>query len=415
MPITIPINRPVNRSICNDIYATGIPAGFTTVLSEANGLSSAVTVARNSIGTRFNSSGILETISANLPRFDYDPSTLAFRGLLIEEQRTNIALRSSELDAAVWTEGGVVVTPDTTVSPDGTTNADTLAVSLSGGSKSAVQTVTATATGYTASLFIQSGTDTLFRFGLVQGSFLAAAGSVLYGSASISGANLMSVTASAAWSRISLRTTGAATAGGLKMYLYPGGTTAVDQVVGDSVIVYGVQLEPGAFATSPIPTTSAAATRYADDLTVSSLDSIRFNPAGGTLYVSGTAPPYLAQAAVLASFNDNTANNVIRLRMDSSANLYAEVITSGATQASINLGALTANTAFKVALSYEKDNIRACLNGGTVGTDSSATPPSVDRLMIGRGTAGEYWNSGIKELKYAPHNSADSLLKALTA
>lgn len=44
--------------------------------------------------TRVNSSGLLETVAANVPRFDYDPVTLAAKGLLIEETRTNLLLNS---------------------------------------------------------------------------------------------------------------------------------------------------------------------------------------------------------------------------------------------------------------------------------------------------------------------------------
>jgi hypothetical protein len=61
------------------------------------------------------------------PRFDYDPVTLAPKGILSEEQRTNLLLRSEEFDSASWSKtSGVTVTPNTTVAPDGTTTADTI-------------------------------------------------------------------------------------------------------------------------------------------------------------------------------------------------------------------------------------------------------------------------------------------------
>lgn len=44
--------------------------------------------------TRFNSSGVMELINANLPRFDYNPTTLASLGLLIEESRSDLVLNS---------------------------------------------------------------------------------------------------------------------------------------------------------------------------------------------------------------------------------------------------------------------------------------------------------------------------------
>lgn len=53
-----------------------------------------VTFTRASNATRINSAGVLELVSTNGPRFDYDPVTLQPRGLLIEEQRTNLLLQS---------------------------------------------------------------------------------------------------------------------------------------------------------------------------------------------------------------------------------------------------------------------------------------------------------------------------------
>lgn len=60
-------------------------------------LDSKVSFSRASSGTRVNSSGVIESVASNLPRFDYDPVTLAPKGLLIEEQRTNLVLNSDTL------------------------------------------------------------------------------------------------------------------------------------------------------------------------------------------------------------------------------------------------------------------------------------------------------------------------------
>lgn len=44
--------------------------------------------------TVINSSGVITAINANLPRFDYNPTTLVCNGLLIEESRSNLLLNS---------------------------------------------------------------------------------------------------------------------------------------------------------------------------------------------------------------------------------------------------------------------------------------------------------------------------------
>jgi hypothetical protein len=54
--------------------------------------------------TYVDSSGFVVGATDNQPRFDYDPVTLAPKGLLIDEQRTNRLLRSEEFDDAAWTK-----------------------------------------------------------------------------------------------------------------------------------------------------------------------------------------------------------------------------------------------------------------------------------------------------------------------
>jgi hypothetical protein len=63
---------------------------FTTAVADPR-----VTTARaGDTATRINSSGVIEIVNANLPRFDYDPTTLVCKGQLVEDPRTNLFLNS---------------------------------------------------------------------------------------------------------------------------------------------------------------------------------------------------------------------------------------------------------------------------------------------------------------------------------
>jgi len=53
--------------------------------------------------TFVGSDGLIQSAGTNVARQDYDPVTLAWRGLLVEQARTNSILRSEEFDNASWT------------------------------------------------------------------------------------------------------------------------------------------------------------------------------------------------------------------------------------------------------------------------------------------------------------------------
>jgi hypothetical protein len=63
---------------------------FTTAVADPR----VATARAANTATRFNSSGIIEIVNADLPRFDFSPTALTCQGQLIEEARTNLFLNS---------------------------------------------------------------------------------------------------------------------------------------------------------------------------------------------------------------------------------------------------------------------------------------------------------------------------------
>lgn len=83
----------------------------TLLLDFANGqaLDPRITFTRNSAATRINRMGLIELSALDTPRFEHNPVTGLCRGLLVEEQRTNIVLNST-IDGANLATQGVTVT-----------------------------------------------------------------------------------------------------------------------------------------------------------------------------------------------------------------------------------------------------------------------------------------------------------------
>jgi hypothetical protein len=103
---------------------------------------------------------VLQTATTNVPRFDHNPTTGESLGLLVEESRTNLLLRSAELDNVTsWTLTGGTLAANNFAAPDSTQSADTVTLPAGGAVVSLFQVVSCTAsTTYTFSFYARLGT-----------------------------------------------------------------------------------------------------------------------------------------------------------------------------------------------------------------------------------------------------------------
>ena len=188
-------------------------------------------------------------------------------------------------------------------------------------------------------------------------------------------------------------------------------TASVADRTGDGtsgIYLWGAQLEAGAFPTSYIPTTTAAATRNASlaDLISSAIaNNIR------SFYVEFSSPAVGTRGAV--SLNDNTANERIDV-ITSGTDPRLVVHDGGVEQANINGGTVTAGVKTRVAVRINTNDFAISINGSTAATDTSGTLPTVDRLMIGRTQAGEYLNGRIARFAGWTELLSDVTLQAIT-
>jgi hypothetical protein len=179
------------------------------------------------------------------------------------------------------------------------------------------------------------------------------------------------------------------------------------KVAGESVEIAMPQVEEGTVATSFIPTSGSAVTRAADDLVIDGSDFTDFyNDAEGTIYVE-YEPRVLSTSNTALEFSDGSANNRIFSLVFGAYHCY--IIDGGVNQAVLDGGTNTAGVLNRLAFSYETNNIQASLEGGAVVSDTSASIPTVDRLMLGSQTVANtrhrHLNGRIKRLIYWPYHS----------
>jgi len=204
-------------------------------------------------------------------RFDYDPTALTPRGLLIEGSATNNVTNSDTLPTGTsWTANSVTRTNVSTLTPDGNTTTTTCGISHtgSGSFRSAAITVSAN-TAYTFSFWAKNngGSVALYRAFNVSGS-----------ADIVSETSYFSQINSSTWTRIQFTFT--TPVGCTSVYVYP-----LSQSSGTSnVLVWGAQLEAGNGASSYIPTGASTATRNRDELTLTNLSSIAFSQTSGTAF-----------------------------------------------------------------------------------------------------------------------------------
>ena len=372
-----------------------------------------VTFTRASSGTFVGSDGLIKSAATNEPRFDHNPTTGESLGLLVEEARTNLVLRSEEFDNASWGTLNVTVSANTQVAPNGTTSAETI-TDVNGVTSANVgcfQTVVlADSTTYAMSCYVKAGTKTTCRVGIRDKAGVNIFANFDLATVSTTVGNAVSSTiqdAGNGWYRcttICASATGATSPRGI-VYMDTGSYTANGT---GTIHVWGADLQAGATLGSYIPTTTAAVTRsasLADLISNAIANNIR------SFYVEFSSPAVGTRGAV--SLNDNTANERADL-LTSGTDPRLVVHDGGAEQANIDGGTVTAGVRTRIAVRINTNDFAISINGGAVVSDTSGTLPTVDRLMFGRTQAGEYLNGRIARFTGWTGLLPDSTLRAIT-
>lgn len=397
---------------------------FTTAV-----LDSRITFTRiGATATRVNSSGFMETVAANTPRFDFNPTTLACRGLLIEEARDNKFIDSQNFSTINWTKSRSSINANAAISPDGTNNALSLIEDTTASNSHyfyyAVSAGWATGT-YTMSIYIKAISTnrrvTLYQgFGGVAGSYVTFdpnTGTI----AGTGGSATGTMTAAGnGWYRCSITYTTTSTTARFDIALNTAASVGLQLYTGDGtsgVYVWGAQLEAGAFPTSYIPTTTTALTRNADVATMTGTNfSDWFNATEGTFVVNGSTFNF-TNSDVIVDATDGTTSNRIQMYVAGVTGAATTFMaTGGATQAQFSAGTVTANTTFTFASGYKVNAIAASLNAATPATDTSATMPSgINATTLGcRFNGVNQLNGYLRKVNYYPQRLTNAEIQAFS-
>jgi hypothetical protein len=388
--------------------------------------SSLITFTRASTATFVGSNGLIQTAAVNAPRFDHNPTTGESLGLLVEESRTNLVLRSEEFDNASWTKVNLTITPNTTTAPNGTITADSVIPNTITSIFYTQQDVTTTAsTIYTWSVYLKANGFSWVFLDAFDGSnhrtwFDIANGVV----GTVEAGNTSTITSVGnGWYRCTLTRL---SAGGLVSYAVAlvSGNNALTGTGNSTngVYAWGAQTEAGAFPTSYIPTTTAAVTRSACVAKVNTL-SPWFNASLGTLLCEGSRYAAGLTTGVIAGFSQNLnfaqsiyISNDVTLGNTLTLNVFNSTL-QAAIGGTVSPG-VTSN--FKVAVAYQDNNFASSINGAIAGSSLSGSVPStIDNLTIGSSpwtNAGDNsWSGWIRRIVYYPRRLSNTELQLITS
>jgi hypothetical protein len=331
----------------------------------------------------------------------------------VEEQRTNLLLRSEEFDDAVWNQPApsiATVTPNAQIAPNGTLTADTF--TTVSGTPALFQAVACLAsTAYTWSFYVKLGTMAAadFRFAVrddTNGAFIE----------TDIAPSITPVTTE--WRRVTYTFTTPVGCVLVRPYPY----RFDPATYGTTVHLWGAQLEAGAFPTSYIPTTASAVTRSADVASITGANfSSWYRQDEGTVFASAGVQDF-TQTNFPRLFSldraDVSSNFIAAVRGSSTRRLDYSVFADGTGQAvGLNNGiAPAANTTANGAWVYKANDFVGAVNGVLTNSDTSGSAPTLlTTFGIGmQGNATLHYNGTIRRLTYWPQRLANSTLQAIT-
>jgi hypothetical protein len=396
-----------------------------------------ITFTRTSSGTRTNSQGLIEVVPENYPRFDhrYANGEIESLGLLIERVRTNLKIRSEELQFDFSRASITTISENEIISPDGLQTADGIVPNATLGSHYLDKVFTSTS-GITTSQNICC--SAFFKKGVGRDVWLQIyeeSGNAYHGvqfdfetetltfrnsNEYITGGGVTTdygvMKYPNGWYRLWVagypNTTTTGRRYRIRLTDASGGLEFSGDAVSSYVYPWGVQVEIGAYPTSYIPTVASTVTRNQDRVLI---DGERFlqwyNPVEGTFFCSTNDPRGTVVFGV-----GNTFDNTIYTTVGGS---FSGTMRSGGSGTSF-VGTISNSGTSKVAFGVKTDNSALCINGVITGSSLTADMPiNPIRLTLGASawspTAGDNQVDGtISQLIYYPTRLPNAQLVSLT-
>ena len=355
-----------------------------------------LTVVRNTTATYMGNDGLIKTAVANEPRFEFEPITGNFKGLLVEPQRTNLVKYSQGFTQSVWTKGGATISSSTRTAPDGSSTAteldDTGASDFPGVT---TQAIIATATIVTYSIYTKNVSSTsrsfLLRNNTTSTNFIAL--NFNYSSTGNLGSGWFSENVGNGWFRLSYTNTTGISIGDT-LWIYYGRTGAAAVGSTSKWQVWGAQLEDAllyAFiatnVTSYIPTLDSTVTRNADIISKTGIDSL-IGQTEGSMYCEILHTVTNTNSGIfIVQNNADQFNNRIGFRYKPTTSVLNAFVRITGSFNSVDLDGVSPviGQKYKMCFTYNQTEQKFFINGVLVNSrvGSYTQPNTLDQCQLG--------------------------------
>jgi hypothetical protein len=361
---------------------------------------------------------VLQSAASGEARFDHDPVTGESKGLLIEEQRTNLVLNSTNpADASYFSTGtSNAIRSSNICFFDPASNMVELQ-GISGESSSGIwgRNATFSTASRTVSLIVKNINNA--RYVRVRNRSFDGRTCVSYdletqtviGSSDINTTSITNI--GNGFYRIVFSTTAAGTIAGIYVSLVNSSNAVFTMTGSERLFVASPQIELGAFPTSYIPTVASQVTRNADAATMTGTNFSSWYRADEGSFYAEAMPANIAQNPYIFTAESDISNLIQSI---ASSTFHFRSFVGGVTQADIDAGTFSDNTYGKVAGVYKVNDFAVSLNSGTVGTDTDGLIPFPTTLYIGADSSAVRCIT-IKKLAYYPARLSNTELQGLTS
>lgn len=366
---------------------------------------------------------VLLTAGGGQPRFDHNPTTSESLGLLIEQQSTNLALYSADFSNAVWSKVRSSVSSNVIIAPDGTLTGDKLVEdSTASNTHFILQNIalggSVDSSPYAVSIYAKAGERTrlqMFDNNSVSSGvtvFDLSTGTVVSGTGKIASVGN-------GWYRCSIYPLkDYATNSTVWIILDNGTTTSYTGNGFSGLYIWGFQLETTSFITSYIPTTSAAATRAADVVSMSGANfSSWYSPGNGTFYAEASTASVASD--VMIAEGTNSAGSFLDFSMTfatTSTQFINRFVPTSNDMRRTGVVAVNTMVKFSGSITNSSGTTIASANGVTASsTGNQGANFGADRMFIGsRGGSSLFINAPIKKFAFYPAQLTQTQQNSIT-